>query len=275
MSLSLREILDLKEADTDSFHAPAAVGGDRLYGGFLLGQAFVAAMRTVAEDRQANSIQATFLRAGVPGVEVTLDVERVRDGGSFSSRQVIMHQEGRELLRAMVSAHTGEDGDEWQGEVEPPVISPEDGYSIPKDRNFAVMNAFEIRTAVEWNGRAKLHPYWIRLTEPIGEEPYLQHAALLTVSDLTVIRTARAIEAPGMEHAAMSLDHTLWFHRTPKMADWTYVHVYPTINSRSRGMAQGRLMNADGQLLASMSQEALMRMPRRPEATEGDHTIAG
>ena len=277
MPLSLREVLDLKEVATDSFRAPAAVGGDRLYGGFLLGQAFVAAMRTVADDRQANSIQAVFLRAGVPDVDVTLDVERVRDGGSFSSRQVVMHQDGRELLRALVSAHTGEDGDEWQGEVPPPVVSAEDGFPIPLGKNFAVMNAFEIRTAVEWDGRSKLHPYWIRLTEPIGDEPYLQHAALLAISDLTVIRTARAIEAPGFEHAAMSLDHTLWFHRTPRMTEWTYVHVYPTINSRSRGLAQGQIVDADGQLLASMTQEALMRMPRTPEPSrdEAAHSIAG
>lgn len=275
MPLSLREVLDLTEAATDSFRAPAAVSGDRLYGGFLLGQAFVAAMRTVAADRSANSIQATFLRAGVPDVDVTLDVERVRDGGSFSSRQVVMHQEGRELLRAMVSAHTGEDGEEWQGDLAPPVVAAEHAFAIPKEKNFPVMHAFEIRTALEWNGRAKLHPYWIRLTEPIGDEPYLQHAALLTISDLTVIRTARAIEAPGMEHAAMSLDHTLWFHRTPTMTEWTYVDVYPTINTRSRGMAQGRIVDGGGRLLASLSQEALMRMPRRPEIQVGEHTIAG
>lgn len=273
MPITLREVLDLKNVSTDSFRAPAAAGGDRLYGGYLLGQAFVAAMRTVADDRSANSIQATFLRAGVPDVDITLDVERVRDGGSFSSRQVIMHQDGRELLRAMVSAHTGEDGDEWQSEIAP-VVTPESGFPIPENKNFAVMNAFEIRTAVEWNGRAKLHPYWIRLTDSIGDEPYLQHAALLTISDLTVIRTARAIDVPGMEHAAMSLDHTLWFHRTPRMTDWTYVHVYPTINTRSRGMAQGQITDTDGNLLASMSQEALLRMPRRPEPA-GDHTIAG
>lgn len=275
MPLALREVLDPKEVATDTFRAPAAAGGDRLYGGYLLAQALVAAMRTVPTDRAPNSIQATFLRAGVADVDITLDVERVRDGGSFSSRQVVMHQNGRELLRAMVSAHTGEDGDDWQAEVAAPVVSPQDALPIPEGRGFAVMQAFEIRTAGEWDGRAKLHPYWIRLREPIGDEPYLQHAALLTISDLTVIRTARAVEAPGLEHAAMSLDHTLWFHRTPRMTDWSYVDVYPTINTRSRGMAQGRITDADGRLLASLSQEALMRMPRRPERPAADHTIAG
>lgn len=275
MPLTLREVLDLKEAGTDSFRAPAAHGGDRLYGGFLLGQAFVAAMRTVGQDRSANSIQATFLRAGVADVDITLDVERVRDGGSFSSRQVRMHQNGRELLRLMVSAHTGEDGDEWQSELPEPAVTAQEAHSIPERRRFSVMRSFEIRTAHEWDGRGRLHPYWVRLTEDIGDEPYLQHAALLTVSDLTVIRTARAIDAPGLEHAAMSLDHTLWFHRTPRMTEWLYVDVEPTVNSRSRGMAQGRITDADGRLLASMSQEALMRMPRRVAAADGEHTIAG
>lgn len=267
MTLSLREVLSLTEAATDSFRAPAALGGDRLYGGFLLGQAFVAAMRTVPSGRAANSIQATFLRAGVPGTAIELDVERVRDGGSFSSRQVIMHQAGRELLRAMVSAHTGEAGDEWQAEIEPPVVSPASSFPIPDDKRFSVMDSFEVRTPAAWDGRAKLHPYWIRLTESIGDEPYLQHAALLAISDLTIIRTARAIDAPGMEHAAMSLDHTLWFHRTPDMSAWTYVDVFPTINTRSRGMTQGRITDGSGQLLATLSQEALLRMPRRPQET--------
>lgn len=275
MPLTLREVLDLKEVATDSFSAPAALGGDRLYGGFLLGQAFVAAMRTIGQDRSANSIQATFLRAGVPDVDVHLDVERIRDGGSFSSRQVKLHQNGRELLRLMLSAHTGEDGDEWQAHLPAPQATVRDAHPIPAERRFSVMEAFEIRTAHEWDGRGRLHPYWVRLREPIGDEPYLQHAALLTISDLTVIRTARAIDAPGSEHAAMSLDHALWFHRPPRMTDWAYVDVYPTVNSRSRGMAQGRISDADGRLVASLSQEALMRMPRRPGAAEGPHTIAG
>lgn len=265
MPLSLREILDVNEVGTDSFRARAARGGDRLYGGFLLGQAFVAAMRTVPDDRAANSIQATFLRAGVPDVDITLDVERVRDGGSFSSRQVVMHQEGRELLRAMVSCHTGEDGDEWQSDV-PQGPSPDDAFPVPKGARFSVMDAFEIRTVEPWEGRSKLHPYWIRSRESIGDAPYLQHAGLLTISDLTLIRTARAIDAPGMEHAAMSLDHTLWFHRCPQVSDWIYVDAAPTINFRSRGLIQGQISNVDGQLLASLSQEVLMRMPRKPGA---------
>ncbi|WP_153503508.1 acyl-CoA thioesterase [Cumulibacter manganitolerans] len=272
MPLTLHDVLDLREVATDSFQAPAAVGGDRLYGGYLLGQAFVAAMRTVPGDRPANSIHASFLRAGVPDVDVTLDVPRVRDGGSFSSRQVVMHQAGRELLRATVSMHTGEDGDDWQAPHPAPAAPPEDCYEIAPERRFPIMDDFELRTVHEWDGRRRLHPYWIRLARPVGDEPYLQHAALLTISDLTVIRTARHVDVPGLEHAAMSLDHTLWFHRAPRMDDWVYVDVVPTSNAQSRALTQGRISDADGRLLASMNQEVLLRMPRgfTPEGDDAE-----
>ncbi|WP_134325045.1 acyl-CoA thioesterase [Cumulibacter soli] len=275
MPLTLREVLDLKEVTTDSFRAPTAAGGDRLFGGFLLGQAFVAAMRTIGDDRDANSIQATFLRAGDMGRDISVEVERVRDGGSFSSRQVIMHQDGRELLRAMVSAHTGEDGEDWQQEFAAPALRPDDAHPLPAGNRLSVANAFEIRSITPWDGENRLHPYWIRLTDELDDARYMQHAALLAISDLTVIRSARASNANGMGFAAMSLDHTLWFHRPPRLTEWTYVDVYPTTNSRSRGMAQGRIMDADGRLLASLSQEVLMRMPRRPTPPTTEHTIAG
>ena len=275
MPLTLHDVLDLREVGADSFSAPAPLGGDRLYGGYLLGQALVAAMRTVPDDRPANSIHASFLRAGVPEVDVTLDVTRVRDGGSFSSRQVVLHQQGRELLRATVSMHTGEDGDDWQEPYPAPAAPPEGSFEIAPELRFPIMDDFEVRSVHEWNGKSRLHPYWIRLAKPVGDAPYLHHAVLLAISDLTVIRTARHTDVPGLEHAAMSLDHTLWFHRAPRMDDWVYVEVEPTSNAQSRALTHGRISSHDGRLLATMNQEVLLRMPRRPapagnEAEVGD-----
>lgn len=262
MSLSLREVLDLTELSSDSFRAPAAMGGDRLYGGYLLGQAFVAAMRTVPADRPANAIHASFLRAGAADVDLTIDVQRIRDGGSFSSRQVVIHQEGRELLRATVSMHTGEDGDDWQAPEAAAPTPVEQCFEIAPERRFPIMADFDIRSVREWDGRSRLHPFWIKLARPVGDELYLQHAALLVISDLTVIRTARWQDVPGLEHAAMSLDHALWFHRAPRMDDWVYVDVVPTTNARSRALTAGRISDQQGRLLASFNQEVLLRMPR-------------
>ncbi len=267
MSPTLHNILDLQEIGVDKFSAPAVLGGDRIFGGYLLGQALVAACRTAAADRLPNSIQASFLRAGVGGTDLTLEVDRIRDGGSFSNRRVVIHQGGRELLAATVSMHTGEEGEDWQPDRSMEgLLNPSEAWELPIAKRFSVMDAFEVRTVNPSvpDGRRQLHPYWVRATEDLGDEAFMQYAAVLVISDLGIIGTARSPHTPiEQQYAAMSLDHTLWWHRTPRADQWMCIDVEATTNAQGRGMAHGRVLSEDGVLLATMNQEILLRMPVR------------
>lgn len=278
MSPTLRNILDLQQIGADRFSVPVVHGGDRIFGGHLLGQALMSAARTVEQDRVPNSIHASFLRAGVAEVSLTLEVERIRDGGSFSTRRVVIHQEGRQLLMATASFHVGEDGEDWQPERGGSMPRIADASPIPSDARFGSVGSYEIRTVRPWTAglpREGLHPYWVRATGDLGKSPGMHYAALLLISDLGIIRTARNphSQVPGNEWAAMSLDHALWWHREPRADQWMLVEAEPTSNALGRGMAHGRIRSEDGTLLATLNQEVLLRMPaRKPRAEQ--HAVA-
>ena len=282
MSPTLRNILDLQQIGADRFSAPVVHGGDRIFGGHLLGQALAGAARTVEQDRAPNSIHASFLRAGVAGVGLTLEVDRIRDGGSFSTRQVVIHQQGRKLLMATVSFHKGEDGEDWQADAAQATMPRlADASTIPSDARFGSVGSFEIRTTLPWTAglpREGLHPYWVRSTDELSESPADHYAALLLISDLGIIRTARNphSQLPGNEWAAMSLDHTLWWHRAPRANEWMLIDVEPTSNAHGRGMTFGRVRAEDGTLLATLNQEVLLRMPvQRPTVERDAVKVAG
>lgn len=280
MSPTLLTILDLHDVGGDQFAAPVVHGGDRIFGGHLLGQALIGASRTVAGDRAPNSIHASFLRAGITGVDATVEVDRIRDGGSFSTRQVVIHQDGRRLLMATVSFHTGEEGEDWQSEsAAGPMPAVADSSPIPEDARFTSVGSYEIRTVRPWAAgqpREGLHPYWVRVTDDLPDSLPLRYAALLVISDLGVIRTARNPQSqlPGNEWAAMSLDHALWWHRAPQPDQWMLIEVDPASNAHGRGMAYGRVRAEDGALLATFNQEVLLRMPVRRHAPQRDAATA-
>ncbi|PRZ35186.1 acyl-CoA thioesterase-2 [Antricoccus suffuscus] len=275
MSPTLQRILDLQQIGVDRFSVPVIHGGDRIFGGHLLAQALMSAARTVEQDRQPNSIHASFLRAGVAGTDLTFEVQRIRDGGSFSTRRVVIHQQGRELLMATVSFHVGEAGEDWQpSRAESTMPRIADASPIPSDARFGSVGSYEIRTVAPWTAgqpREGLHPYWVRADSNLGESPALHYAALLLISDLGIIRAARNphSQVPGNEWAAMSLDHALWWHRAPRADQWMLVEAEPTSNALGRGMAHGRIRAEDGTLLATLNQEVLLRMPaRKPRAEQ-------
>jgi acyl-CoA thioesterase-2 len=255
----LQAILDLEAAGDDRFLAPTpAEGPPRLFGGQVASQAIRAATLTVGADRRTHSLHSYFIRPGRPGMPLELGVERTRDGRSFSTRRVTASQGGEAIFVLDASFHIDEVGDDWQADPLPEVPTPAELSGVQLDGSpFRRMNPFEILPIHATQGFA-LHPCWIRLREPIPDDDALHVSALTYVSDLAVIGSARA---PGSTagFGGASLDHAVWFHRPVRVDDWLLFSVSPVTNYGARGLARGSFQRLDGTLVASLSQECLLR----------------
>jgi acyl-CoA thioesterase-2 len=255
----LLDILDLHPSGKDRWIAPTpGEGPPRLFGGQVASQALRALTLTVEDDRRVHSLHSYFIRPGRPGVTLRLDVERTRDGRSFSTRRVTASQDGEAIFVGDASFHITEKGDDWQESALPDVPGPDEvsgwgGGNAP----FRMMNPFEIRPIRPTEG-FHLHPCWVRVRDPLPDDPALHAAALTYVSDLAVIGSARA---PGSTAGwgGASLDHSAWFHRPVRVDEWLLFSVDPVTNYGARGLAKGTFHRRDGVLVASVAQEALLR----------------
>jgi acyl-CoA thioesterase-2 len=256
----LVEILTLHPKGENRFLAPTpGEGPPRLFGGQVASQAVRAATLTVAPERLIHSLHAYFVRPGRPGVPLELTVDRTRDGRSFTTRRVTASQDGEAIFLLDASFHIAERGDEWQRDPLPDAPLPDEiGDNLPPGMSFFRMsNPFEIRPVRRGEG-FPLHPCWVRLREPIPDDPALHASALTYVSDLAVIGSVRA-PGSGMPWGGASLDHAVWFHRPPRVDQWLLFSVDPVVNFGARGLARGTFHTADGVLVASLAQEALLR----------------
>ena len=277
-------ILDLEELEKTLFrgHSPD-FGWQRVFGGQVIAQALVAASRTVEPDRVCHSLHAYFLLAGDPLVPIVFDVERIRDGGSFTTRRVVAIQHGRPIFSMSASFQVEEDGLEHQIEM-PTVPMPED---LPSEEE---MKAFIDRFAPEpvkrywsrprpltmrptdlgrYSGKTPTDPrqaIWVKTSGPIADDAALHRTVLAYLSDMTLLDTSlvvhgRSVFDPGLQVA--SLDHAMWFHRQPKVDDWLLYAQDSPSSSGSRGFTRGSLYDRAGRLVASVAQEGLIRK-RRP-----------
>ena len=278
---ALLGILDLEPLEINLFRgrSVSATGG-RIFGGQVIAQSLIAAQRTVEPDRIAHSLHAYFLLAGDPTVPIVFEVDRIRDGRSFTTRRVVAIQRGRAIFSMSVSFQVEESGLMHQGRM-PDVPMPED---LPSDdvwrekllarfphaskRDWMALRPLEVKPTgldAPYSGHAddtSRPSLWIRTRGPLPEGLPLHQAVLAYASDLSLLQAAllphgRSVFDRDLQVA--SLDHALWFHRPFRADEWLlYVQESPAAFG-TRGFCRGELYTRDGVLVASAAQEGLMR----------------
>lgn len=249
----------------------------RIFGGQVLGQSIVAASRTLDSDRRIHSMHGYFLRPGIVDLPTTFSVDRIYDGGSFSTRRVQAYQDGRPIFSMIGSFQAPEEGLDHQIDMPADIPQPEDvPSSIVEEiehplKSWQRFRAFELRHVVSpvfFSIEGELVPHqvvWLKARSPMPDGELLHTAALAYASDFSVLDAAFRVHGvpratPGIKQA--SLDHAMWFHRSGRVDDWLcYVQDSPSTTG-GRGLSLARLYTRDGVLLATVAQEGLMRLPR-------------
>ena len=277
----LIDTLDLEPLEQNLFRGRSPqVGWQRVFGGQVIGQALVAALRTVDDDRPAHSLHGYFIRPGDPDVPIIYEVDRYRDGRSFTTRRVVAIQHGEPIFSMAASFHRHEEGFDHQIDM-PDVPSPEDlpaekellarfADQMPENmqRYFTRERPIELRPTETMHylspksGRPPLQNVWIRATAALPDDRALHQCVLAYASDMTLLDTSlvphgRNLFDPSLMLA--SLDHALWFHREFHADDWLlYAQDAPSA-SGARGFNRGSIFTRDGKLVASVAQEGMIR----------------
>jgi acyl-CoA thioesterase II len=277
----LLSLLRLERLEDNFFRGESRDIGTRyVFGGQVLGQALSAAQQTVEGDRAAHSLHAYFLRAGDIEQPILYQVERTRDGGSFSVRRVTAIQHGQIIFNFSASFQAAEDGVEHQlpmpvvpkpDDIEPVApMPPEELARLPVklQRWFGRSGPFEFRHVYP---RDELNPpkrppfqqVWFRLAHPIADDAVLHRALLAYASDFHLIGTTmfpHGISFLQRNVQVASLDHAMWFHRPFRVDQWLlYACDSPTAQG-GRGLARGLIYDEAGRLVASTAQEGLVRL---------------
>jgi acyl-CoA thioesterase-2 len=277
----LIELLSLERLEDNLFRGQSRdIGTRNVFGGQVLGQALAAAQQTVDDARSAHSLHAYFLRAGDIEQPIVYNVERTRDGGSFSVRRVIAIQHGQTIFNFSASFQISEPGVEHQfdmpdvpdpDELEPPPpLPPEQLATLPVklQRWLGMKGPFEFRPLVPRNELApKIRPphqsIWFRLVERAPDSDAMQRAMLAYASDFHLVGTTTLPHGISLVHGNLqmaSLDHAMWFHRPFRVDEWLlYAFDSPTAQG-ARGLARGQIFSRDGRLVASTAQEGLIRV---------------
>ena len=278
----LLAILDLEPLEVNLFRGRSPQSGwQRVFGGQVIGQALVAACRTV-DGRPPHSMHAYFMLPGDPKVPIIYDVDRIRDGKSFTTRRVVAIQHGQAIFTMAVSFHRDEEGMTHQAKM-PDVPKPEDLPSEadvrarvlpmmpdPVRRYYERERPIELRPVEFGRYLGKKHEdgkfhLWIRTTAKLPDDPAIHQCVLAYASDLTLLDTALVPHGRTLfekEFMAASLDHALWFHRPFRADDWLlYAQDSPNLGG-GRGFSRGLIFSRDGTLVASVAQEGLIRMRR-------------
>jgi acyl-CoA thioesterase-2 len=263
---NLIDTLALERIEVNLFRGVApADQGPRIFGGLVIGQALMAAYRTV-EARICHSLHCYFIRPGDPAVPILYDVDRARDGKSFTTRRVTAIQHGAQIFNLAASFQveiSGFEHQETMPDVPPPAVIPDQTNDNGWRRDIEMRWVGGERWTEEPTKAAPEQNVWVRALSPLPDDVAIQQAALAYASDMSLLSTAMRPHAvnwrtPGFQSA--SLDHAIWFHRRSNFNDWhLYAQRSPSA-SGARGFNLGEIFNADGRLIASTAQEGLMRL---------------
>jgi len=278
----LLALLDLEKIEENVFRGlspPERV--QRVFGGQVLAQALVAAQRTVPEGRACHSFHAYFLRPGDPRIPILYEVDRSRDGASFSARRVAAIQHGAQIFILAASFQEAQDGFEHQAQmpIVPDPESLEDDQQVllrdstlspamrawvSQERPFetrAVLGRGPFDAAGDRPARAPIDHIWLRARGRLADDPSLHRVLLAFVSDMSLLDTALLPHGKSIfsKVQVASLDHAMWFHRPFRADDWLlYVQDSPSA-SGARGFNRGAIYTRQGVLVASVAQEGLIR----------------
>jgi acyl-CoA thioesterase II len=280
-------ILDLEPLEVNLFRGRSPQSRwQRVFGGQVIGQALVAACRTVDDvaTRPPHSLHAYFLLAGDPKVPIVYEVDRIRDGRSFTTRRVVAIQHGHAIFSMSVSFHGAEPGFSHQApmpQVPKPDSLPDDAelrkavlarIPEPARRYYERERPIELRPVELDRYLGKATPggnfhVWIRAVERLPDQPAIHQCVLAYASDLMLLDAAtiphgRTLFEPAI--MAASLDHAMWFHRPFRADEWLLYAQDSPNSSGGRGFARGMIFAADGTLVASVAQEGLIRERRSP-----------
>ncbi|MFJ4174309.1 acyl-CoA thioesterase [Microbacterium sp. NPDC089696] len=253
----------------------------RIYGGQVLAQSLLAAERTLPEDRAVHSMHGYFLRPGDAAQGITIAVDRIHDGRSFSTRRSQAYQNGVPIFSMIASFQDEGPGVEHSTPMPDGVPDPEsllpdekrvDGLppgtaSMLTDRAADVRHVESPLFFPSDDDRVPHQGVWMRMRAPLPDDPRIHRAALAYLSDMTIqesILRAHGVfwALPGLKVA--SLDHAMWWHRPARVDEWL-LYVQESPNARGgRGLAQGRIYTRDGRLVASVAQEIMVRVPETP-----------
>jgi acyl-CoA thioesterase-2 len=260
-------LLDLERIDPDLFRArsPHYEGRPNLFGGQVAAQSLRAAALTTDPDHLPHSFHLYFLRPGRVGQPVLLEVSRVRDGRSFTTRNVVARQEGEAILTMSASFHREEPGVADYSPPATPFPPPDEDTAVPLHQaewatGYAPLDVIRLPASPGDDPRVPHVRSWIRFHDGLDDDPVVHACGFAYLTD-TQTGTAPG-SASGLEHGSYmmtSLDHALHFHRPIRADEWSLVDFEPVSVGRGRGMTRGTIHALDGRLGASVQQELLMR----------------
>ena len=284
MSEALQDLITLLDLEPIELNLFRGVSPDedrqRVFGGQVAGQALIAASRTVDErDRLVHSLHAYFLRPGDPKVPIVYEVDRIRDGKSFSTRRVVAIQHGRAIFNLQASFHRPEPGLDYALTAPVDVPEPEslpdfrtrlapyrdrigDWYDKPRPIDLRYVPPDPL---IEPGVKSNRQLVWVRADGELPDDPVL-HACIVTYfSDMTLLDTTlRPFGMTSINDDLMmaSLDHAMWFHRPFRADEWLLYEQTAFSNSSARGLSGGSIFTADGRLVVNVVQEGLIRVRR-------------
>jgi len=278
---NLYDLLDLEYIEHNIFRGRSIdIGSGAVFGGQALAQSLVAAQRTVDDSRVCHSMHGYFILPGDVDAPIVYEVDRLRDGNSFTTRRIVAIQHGRAIFNMAASFQTPEDGVDHQGEM-PDVPGPEelprelDLIRQVKDQIPDELRSFYTRERpIEFRPVDPVDPFnptpeppanhvWLRARGELPDERLLHQAVLAYATDYGLLGTALrphglSFVQPNLQLA--TLDHALWMHRPVQADDWLLYAMDSPSASGARGFTRGKIFSADGTLVASVAQEGLMRV---------------
>ncbi len=281
---NLLDLLNIERLELDLFRGVGS-GGEtptRIYGGQVIAQALSAAYRTV-EDRLCHSLHAYFIRPGDPSIPVIYQVDRARDGGSFTTRRVVAIQHGKQILNMSASFHVGDEG--WDYQHDMPQVGDPDAHQSRHDFRKQHLDRIPEKLRAEYMRERPIevrdvHPLdplspvktddrnqiWFRMQAARGHETKIQHTLLAYASDMSLMGSGmrpHGLSWFNSDFNGASLDHTMWFHAPIRFENWHLYSMDAPWSGNGRNFNRGSIYTEDGVLVASVAQEGLMRRPKK------------